>query len=250
MPGNLCRGNCNEDINHEGIKTVGSFSRNIRRKDLKETNMDNTAQKPHIHIDYFEDLTGEISAPQSLSVEDIGSRIQAIRQEKGISLEEVSHLTGFDVKMLAEIEAGKIQPQLGTIIRLSKALDSAFGRIIAGVGNSLFSITRRHERKPIARSTSGKGQKAAYIYKSLAPEVKGRHMEALIVQLEENPDAENSVHEGEEFIFVLDGTVSLQIGSDHFDREPGDSVYYLSTTPHLIAAKTGKATILAVIYGG
>ncbi len=212
--------------------------------------MDTTEQKPHIHMDYFEDLTGEIAAPETLTVEDIGARIQSIRKEKGISLEEVSQLTGFDVAMLTDIEAGAIQPQLGTIIRLSKALDSAFGRIISGVGNSLYSITRRHERKPVARSTSGKGQKPAYIYKSLAPEVKGRHMEALIVQLEENPDADTSVHEGEEFIFVLDGTVSLRIGADQFDLEPGDSVYYLSTTPHLIAAKSGKATILAVIYGG
>jgi len=70
------------------------------------------------------------------------------------------------------------------------------------------------------------------------------------VQLEENPDQEPSVHEGEEFIYVLDGVVSLKIGEDSFALEPGDSVYYLSTTPHLIAAKSGKATILAVLYEG
>jgi quercetin dioxygenase-like cupin family protein len=59
-----------------------------------------------------------------------------------------------------------------------------------------------------------------------------------------------SIHDGEEFIYVLDGVVSLKIGSDAFELEAGDSVYYLSTTPHLIAAKVGKATILAVIYEG
>ncbi len=70
------------------------------------------------------------------------------------------------------------------------------------------------------------------------------------MQLEENPDQETSVHEGEEFIYVLDGVVSLKIGEDVFALEPGDSVYYLSTTPHLVAAKSGKATILAVLYEG
>jgi quercetin dioxygenase-like cupin family protein len=84
---------------------------------------------------------------------------------------------------------------------------------------------------------------------SLAPDVKGRHMEALIVELKENPDEDMSVHEGEEFIYVLDGTVALKIGADDFVLEPGDSVYYLSTTPHLIAAKTGAAKIIAVLYG-
>jgi quercetin dioxygenase-like cupin family protein len=75
-------------------------------------------------------------------------------------------------------------------------------------------------------------------------------MEALIVQLDEDPEKEVSVHEGEEFIFILDGVVSLEIGEDKFELEPGDSAYYLSTTPHHIAAKSGKATILAVLYEG
>lgn len=212
--------------------------------------MDIAGQKPHINVDYFEDLTGDISAPALLSIEEIGVRIKSIREEKGISLEELSKMTGFDVPALSDIEANRFQPQLGTLIKLSKALDSAFGRIVSGVGSKLYSVTRKNERKTISRSTSYRDQKPVYIYKSLAPEVQGRHMEALVVQLEVNPDAEMSIHDGEEFIYVLDGVVSLKIGSDAFELEPGDSVYYLSTTPHLIAAKTGKATILAVIYEG
>jgi transcriptional regulator with XRE-family HTH domain len=212
--------------------------------------MNTAVQKPHINVDYFEDLTGDISAPASLSVEEIGVRIKTIREEKGISLQDLSKLTGFDVEALSDIEANRFQPQLGTIIKLSKALDSAFGRIVSGVGSKLYSVTRKNERKIVSRSTSYRDQKPVYLYKSLAPEVKGRHMESLIVQLEVNPDADMSVHEGEEFIYVLDGVVSLKIGPDAFELEAGDSVYYLSTTPHLIAAKIGKATILAVIYEG
>lgn len=212
--------------------------------------MNTAEQKPHINVDYFEDLTGDIAAPASPSVEEIGVRIKTIREEKGISLQDLSKLTGFDVEALSDIESNRFQPQLGTIIKLSKALDSAFGRIVSGVGSKLYSVTRRNERKTISRSTSYRDHKPVYLYKSLAPEVKGRHMEALMVQLEENPDADMSVHEGEEFIYVLDGVVSLKIGGDVFELEAGDSVYYLSTTPHLIAAKSGKATILAVIYEG
>lgn len=212
--------------------------------------METALQKPHINVDYFEDLTGDIFAPASLGIEEIGIRIKTIREEKGISLQDLSKLTGFDVEALSDIEANRFQPQLGTIIKLSKALDSAFGRIVSGVGSKLYSVTRKNERKTISRSTSYRGQKPVYLYKSLAPEVKGRHMESLIVQLEENPDAEMSIHEGEEFIYVLDGVASLKIGADVFELEAGDSVYYLSTTPHLIAAKSGKATILAVIYEG
>ena len=212
--------------------------------------MQNDNQKPHANVDYFEGLTGAIEATPATTVAEIGARIRAIREKKGLSLDELSNLTGFAVDLLADIEQNQVQPQLGTIIKLSKALDSAFGRLVSGVGDRLYSVTRKDEQKIVSRSTSEKGQKQVYVYRSLAPEVKGRHMEALIVQLEENPDQEMSIHDGEEFIYVLQGVVQLKIGDDRFDLEPGDSVYYLSTTPHLIAAKSGQATILAVLYEG
>jgi transcriptional regulator with XRE-family HTH domain len=207
-------------------------------------------QKPHINVDFFEDLTGDISKSTHEGIEAVGERIKALREEKGLSLDELSKLTGFDVELLANIENNKVQPQLGTMIKLSKALDSAFGRLVSGVGEKLYSITRKKDQKIISRSTTRKGQRQVYVYKSLAPEVKGRHMEALIVKLEENPDKDMSVHEGEEFIYVLDGIVALHIGQDRYELELGDSAYYLSTTPHLVAAQSGKATILAVLYEG
>jgi transcriptional regulator with XRE-family HTH domain len=212
--------------------------------------MEQKTVKPHINVDYFEDLTGKIETAPQPRLEEIGARIRSVREEKGISLKELSRLTGFDIAMLDNIETNRIQPQLGTLIKLSKALDSAFGRIVSGVGNKLYSITRKGEQKVISRSTAGKSAKQIYTYMSLAPEVKGRHMESLLVQLEENPSEDMSVHDGEEFIYVLDGLVSLAIASDRYELSPGDSAYYLSTTPHLIAAKTGKATILAVLYEG
>ena len=206
--------------------------------------------KPYINVDFFEDLTGTIPEAETEGMEEIGARIRSLREEKGLSLEELSNLTGFDVSLLERIEKDEVQPQLGTVIKLSKALDSAFGRIVSGVGNKIYSITRRDERKVVSRSTSHQGQRKAYTYMSLAPEVKGRNMEALLVQLEEDPEEEISVHEGEEFIFVLDGVVKLKIGQDAFELQPGDSVYYLSTTPHHISAKKDKAAILAVVYEG
>jgi transcriptional regulator with XRE-family HTH domain len=210
--------------------------------------MDKKDDKRVFDFDFFENLTGDLSAPSAPEVEAIGSRIRSLRQEKGVSLEDMSRLTGFEVAFLSDIEAGRAQPQLGTMIRLSKALDSAFGRLVSGTGTKLYSITRHHERRTVARSTSSAGRKPAYAYKSLAPDVKGRHMEALMVQLTATAEREVSIHDGEEFVFVLEGTVILEIGSDRFELEPGDSAYYLSTTPHFITAGAGTATILAVLY--
>ena len=210
--------------------------------------MDTHRFRSHSPQDYLDDLIGDIPLPTPKKIETIGSRIKTIREEKNISLEDMSHLTGFDETMLTDIEAGRIKPQLGTVARLSKALDSAFSRILSGDGDKFYSITRKNEEKPAIRATSRQGEKEVYAYHSLAPDVKGRHMEALIVELNENPDNEMSVHDGEEFIYVLEGDVTGKIGDDPIHLKPGDSIYYLSTVPHLVAAASGTAKILAVIY--
>ncbi|MFO7884503.1 MAG: XRE family transcriptional regulator [Desulfobacteraceae bacterium] len=210
--------------------------------------MESNDNTPHINVDYFENLTGDITEGEKKEVDEVGKRIKQLRESKGLTIDELSNLTGFEKQRLEDIESGEIQPQLGTVMKLSRALDSALGRLVSNMGTKLYSITRKNERKAISRSTSAKGKQNLYSYMSLAPEVQGRHMEALIVQLEENPAKETSVHDGEEFIFVLDGTAELTIDDQVYDLHPGDSVYYLSTTPHLISAKQGKATILAVLY--
>jgi transcriptional regulator with XRE-family HTH domain len=212
--------------------------------------MTTQGRKSLMDVDFFEDLTGDISAPSAREAEAIGARIRVIREEKHVSMEELSKLTGFEMAFLAGIEKGEVQPQLGTLIKLSKALDSAFGRLVSGTGDKLYSITRKSEHRAAARSTTKTGKKHLYSYKSLAPGVKGRHMEALAVQLLTATEKEMSVHDGEEFVFVLDGTVLLEIGGERFELEPGDSAYYLATTPHIISAKEDKATILAVLYEG
>lgn len=203
-----------------------------------------------VNVDFFEDLTGDVSVTADEDIEAIGERIKSLRQKKGLSLEDLSKLTGFEVDLLNNIEENQIQPQLGTIIKLSKALDSALGRLLSGVGDKLYSITRKDQQKVTSRSTSQKDGKQVYTYKSLAPDVAGRNMEALIVQLDENPDSDMSIHDGEEFIYVLSGVITLKIGNEIFELEPGDSVYYLSTTPHLISSKSGTSSILAVLYQG
>ena len=210
--------------------------------------MDKQDKTPHINVDYFEDLTGNIENGETGNLDELGQRIKLLREERGISIEDLSSLTGFDISRLESIEKGEEKPQLGTVMKLSKALDSAVGRLVSGMGNKLYSITRKDERKQIVRSASKTGKKNVYSYMSLAPEVQGRHMEALIVQLERSKDKEISVHNGEEFIFVLDGIVNLTIGKETWNLDPGDSAYYLSTTSHFITAKTKKATILAVLY--
>lgn len=201
-------------------------------------------------MDYFEDLTGEIGEPETPEVEDLGVRLRQLREEKGYSLSDLAGATGYEEDFLSRVERGEARPQLGEMIRLSRALEGVLGALISGEGDKPYAITRRGDRKPVSRSTTSKGNQELYIYKSLASEVRGRSMEPLVVRLKENPEEETSIHEGEEFIFVLEGQVIIRLGQDRFDLNPGDSVYYQSSLPHVVAAKKESATILAVVYEG
>jgi quercetin dioxygenase-like cupin family protein len=210
--------------------------------------MPDETPKPPISVDYFEDLTGEIRETPEAVCDQIGDRIAKLRNEKGLSIAQLSGLTGFDEPMLEQIEANTLCPQLGTLIKLSKALDSALQQLISGEGRANYTVTRQDQRKVISRSTTQSGQREAYTYMGLAPEVKGRHMESLVVDLKAIPDTERSSHAGEEFIYVLEGMVSLEIEEERFELRPGDCAYYQSSLPHLLNALGGEARILAVIY--
>lgn len=198
--------------------------------------------------DYVSELTGDVSSTPKDEV-SIGERIRQIRTEKGLSLEALAEKTGFDLSLLQDIESSNIQPQLGTVMKLSRALDKAVGGILFGSSEKAYCVTRKGDRKVISRSTDQKGKKQVYTYHGLAPNVQGRHMEPLMVELAENVEGAVSSHEGEEFIFVLDGIVLAQLGEDRIELSPGDSLYYLSQTPHRIAAKKKNAKILAVLFG-
>lgn len=210
--------------------------------------MNSNVSLPHINVDYFKELTGEIAQSESVGMTGIGDRIQALRKEKGFSIEELASMTGFTTELLSKIETREVMPQLGTIMKLSKALEAAIGGLISGEGDKPYAITRMGEQKTISRSTTQGGQQQLYIYKGLAADVKGRHMEPLLVKLIESAQKETSQHDGEEFIYVLQGTVILELGSERHELSPGDSVYYSSATPHWLTAKSDTATVLAVLY--
>ena len=86
-------------------------------------------------------------------------------------------------------------------------------------------------------------------FKALAADKNGRHMEPFIVDIENDAQQEKSTHEGEEFILVLSGNLSLEYGAVKETLKAGDSVYYDSIVPHrVLSADSGPVRILAVIY--
>jgi mannose-6-phosphate isomerase-like protein (cupin superfamily) len=181
----------------------------------------------------------------------VGEKIKQLRERKGLSLKEVADATGFSTALLSQMENHLVSPSLGSIIKLAKALEVRVGDFFGETQGEPFAIVRKNERKTISRFASKEGVSYGYSYESLGFEKKNRRMEPFIVTLEPATlkTSKTSAHEGEEFIFVLEGEMEVIFG-DHADiLYPGDSIYYDSNIPHRVQCHEDKVTrILAVLY--
>lgn len=181
----------------------------------------------------------------------IGSRIRELRIARGMSIEDVSERSRISESTLSGIEDHRISPPLGTIISLASAFEVSVGEFMGDSADSPFCIVRSDDRKTVSRFDSADIPSCGYIYQSLGHKKKNRQMEPFLVTLTpaEASLVEPNEHVGEEIIFVLEGKIKVSL-ADHTDiLNPGDSIYYDSSLPHILSCHGDEpATILAVIY--
>jgi len=197
----------------------------------------------------FMESIGQETPQEDLAV-NVGERVKRAREKRGLSLLDISRRTGIEVSFLSEIEEGQGAPPLGTIIKLAKALEMKMGYFISGDELRPFTIVRRGDRKMVSRYDSKRDKHYGYGYESLAPYKKDRHMEPFLVTLQPaTTEEERSAHDGQEFIFVLTGSMEVRLGEEIHVLEPADAIYYDSTVPHLVKCHGQETTrILAVLY--
>lgn len=198
--------------------------------------------------DFLESISPEI--PSRDVPINVGERVRSVREKRGLSLQDISRRTDIDRSLLAQIEGGVFTPPLGMVIKLAKALEMKMGYFISGDEDRAYTIVRRDDRKEIARYDSKKTKYHGYEYESLAPHKKDRHMEPFLVTLEPAvTDEERSTHDGQEFIFVLQGRMEVRLEKEIHILEPGDAIYYDSAVPHLVKCHGKETTkIMAVLY--
>ena len=183
---------------------------------------------------------------------EIGLRVKKARESHGLSVFDVYLRTDINVELLSQIEEGKVVPPLGTIVKLANAFDLKMGYFISGEEEKAYTIVRRDDREVTSRYDSSKEKHHGYAYEHLAPHKTDRYMEPFLVSLEPSEtEEERSAHDGQEFIFVVQGEMEVRLGEEIHILQPGDSIYYDSTVPHLVKCHGKETTkILAVIHSG
>jgi transcriptional regulator with XRE-family HTH domain len=181
----------------------------------------------------------------------IGEKILALRTLKKMEPEDLATKAGLSSKQLSLIESGVSIPSLGTLIHITRALGTRIGTLLDDTIKEGPVIVRAKEHLSASSfSTSEEQNRENLTFFSLAPNKASRHMEPFIIDIVsgENKQVQKSSHEGEEFIFVLEGKVTIHYGTDTFELEQGDSIYLDSIVKHMVTTSGPKAKILGVVY--
>ena len=184
----------------------------------------------------------------------IGAKIKTMRETKGLSLEEIAERSGLSVEQIQSIETDQNLPSLGPLIKVARALGVRLGTFMDdsdALGPVVCRAADREKQRTISFSNGAADARRHMEYHPLAQQKAGRHMEPFIIDInpEEKHEYQLSAHEGEEFIYVMEGEVEIVYGKDTYSLNEGDSIFYDSIVKHHVHGAPGKsAKILAVVY--
>jgi quercetin dioxygenase-like cupin family protein len=176
---------------------------------------------------------------QADEVAAVGAAIRALRRRRGLSLRDLSRLTGFSIGFLSLVERGQSSLALTSLYKVAKALDSEVGYFFSPNGGVPDEhppphVTRSDERAEISISGSSR------TYRLLSDRARDRVLEPLLVTVQPTETVEEPYsHDGEEFAYVLSGELLFKIAGTQYRLGPGDSIYFPATVPHAVHNDTG-----------
>ncbi len=177
----------------------------------------------------------------------IAYRLNRIRKERKMTLEELAEASGLSESLLSKIENNLVSPPIATLLKLSKALgvNISFFFNMKEKENKPFVLTPRDRRETLHRS----GGEYGYSYQLLAPGKKDKNMEPFFIRFSNKRKGALFRHEGEEFLFLVKGVLEYTVGDEKALLHPGDTIYIDSDVHHRIRCLSDEpAEAIAVVF--
>ena len=179
--------------------------------------------------------------------EGIAGRLQALRTMRGLTLERLAAATGLTKSYLSKIENAHKVPPIATLSRIAHALGIGIGGFFGGgrtQARESASVVRRAERLAVVRGGTAFG----YDYVALAHKRLAKRMDPFIFTFPSRMDRHVFFeHDGEEFVFILSGSVVFQVGDERWTLAEGDSLYFDAEVPHRGWSMGPEARALVVV---
>ena len=183
-----------------------------------------------------------------MNEELIASNVKALRKQNKLTLQELADLTGLTKGYLSKIERSKKAPPYSTLNRIAHALGVDVMYLLTEnsktTADPRISFTKRNKGTKVENL----GTLYDYDYEALCSEKVGKNMQPYIIEPAFDEEAVFQ-HEGEEFLYVLEGTHEFVYDGQKYIMEEGDSIYFDSAVPHT-GRSLGKkrAKLLAVMF--
>lgn len=174
----------------------------------------------------------------------LGKNIGEIRRSKNISLEELAKRSGVSKGMISQIEQEKVNPTVAVVWKIAYGLDVPFQNLIeAGDAETLFNPLHKSDSVLLEKDDS------KCVFRILSPMYLAEKLEIYLLKIEEGGCLESEPHQqgSEEFITVLDGKVSVEIGSNKAVLGEGDSIHYRADLQHTIRNVADSASKIYMV---
>jgi transcriptional regulator with XRE-family HTH domain len=160
---------------------------------------------------------------------DVGARVRAVRLARRRTLKQIASQVAISESFLSQVERGRTGVSVATLQRIAGALGVSVADLFTSAGDGMNSPLRREDR-PTLNFGITLGRKYLLTPKAL-------NLEVLEVELDpggSTGDEAYSHGSSEELFFVISGRVRCQVADDVHELRAGDSIFYMSSTPHRV----------------
>ena len=177
-------------------------------------------------------------------IKGFGPRIKSLRQDRNLTVRDLAARCGLASSTISKIENDRMSPTYDSIVRLAAGLDMGPETLIderaSQMGAGRRSVTRAGEGIPVRTER--------YDYELLSADISSKHFFPIVATIPPGPATDQIRHRGEEFIYVLSGSVQLLTELyAPLTLKVGDSCYFDSSMGHrLVAVGDEAAKILWV----
>ena len=160
---------------------------------------------------------------------DLGGKIKQMRNQKGLTQEELADRCELTKGYISQLENNLNSPSIATLTDILSALGSNL---------SEFFQEEKQEKVVFTKDEFFEKDSDGVLWKWLIPNAQKNMMEPVLVELAEGVSMAGDIpHEGEEFGYVLSGSIVLHIGSKKYRVKRAESFYYKPNAVHYIENK-------------
>lgn len=158
---------------------------------------------------------------------NLGEKLKELRKQKRMTISDIARNTGLSSGYISNVERNLNSPTIENLRKIVHALSITLVELFQDQQESS-KIVRKNERVTLIKANDH-----STLYELLSPS-KNKNMEAMLVTLKPGGSSGKNphTHEGEEFGFLIKGSLVYQIGNEKYELYEGDSIYYDANIPH------------------